>query len=282
MTLRGSFLRSISTRLLARNDRFKGRHKGETCYIIGNGASLKSMDLEAFSDHPSIALNFLCLHNDYQRLDVRYQLLMASWYFYPWVQNSYTRKYQLNVGAKLFRKAFSKHSTEVTLFTNISNVVALGLGNTFYLYHFGHRRPDHTVCDISGAFSFMTGALYTAIALAINMGFKQAILVGCDYVFTPIAENHFYTFGPSARYDRCENVYEELFRETNGLIDLNLITDVGGSRWLPFQTYKAYTGRELRYRENTDIIGMDYLKMMQRAFEVGQYRSSILENQNQR
>ena len=68
MKLKDQILKPLFKRILAGNEQFKGRHKGETCYIFGNVASLKNMELGAFSDHVSVDLNFLCLHNDYRLL----------------------------------------------------------------------------------------------------------------------------------------------------------------------------------------------------------------------
>ena len=39
----------------------------------------------------------------------------------------------------------------------------------------------------------MAGGLSAAIGIAINYGFKKAILVGCDYLLDPVRGGHFYT-----------------------------------------------------------------------------------------
>ncbi len=270
MKLKEQILRYFFKRILARNEKFKGRHTGETCYIFGNGASLKNMELGAFSDHVSIGLNFLCLHNDYRSLNIQYHVLVESFFFYPYVRNPYTNQYQPNVLGNLFKKAFRQHH-DITLFANISNAFGSRLfKKVFYLYHFGNRQVSRKASDISGAFSFMTSSLYAAIGLAINMGFKKAILVGCDYMFSPGRIGHFYTSESSIRTTGPENLYEKLFMECRSLIDLEVITDVGVSSWLPYQDYESLTGRKIRYRDNVEIVDPAYLKILNRAFDLKQ------------
>ena len=265
---------SLFHRILQKNEPFKNIHKDETCYIIGNGASLKNMDLSAFSNHITIGVNNLVLHSDFQKLDVRYHVLVEPLFLYPYCKNPYTKKIQENIFGKLFKKSFSQYP-QVNLFVSITNILGSNLSNIYYLYHFGHREPDMKQCDISGTFSFMAGGLYGAIGLAINMGFRKAILVGCDYVFTPICDGHFYGLGPGERTDKVKNIYEKLFNEVEGAIELSVITDVGVSKWLPSQTYKELTGKNLKYHENNEIIKKEYLDILKKAVELKQFDAQI-------
>ena len=265
---------SLFHRILQKNEPFKNIHKDETCYIIGNGASLKNMDLSAFSNHITIGVNNLFLHNDFQKLDVRYYVHFGPYVLYPYWPNPYTKKIQENILGKLFKKSFSQYP-QVNLFVSITNILGSNLSNIYYLYHFGHREPDVRHCDISGTFSFMAGGLNGAIGLAINMGFRKAILVGCDYVFTPICHGHFYGLGPGRRGDEVKNVYEKLFNEVEGAIELSVITDVGVSKWLPSQTYKELTGKNLKYHENNEIIKKEYLDILRKAVELKQFDAQI-------
>lgn len=268
-------LQYLCRRIIERNEQFKDRHKGETCYIIGNGSSLKNMDLSVFADRISIGLNFLCIHRDFHKLNSPYYVIPAPKFFYPYYENPYSKKIQLNSSIKAFKKAISLYP-DINLFTSITNFFATTkVKKSFYIHHFGHNEPDRNACDISGNFSFMAGGLHAGIGVAINLGFKKAILVGCDYLFTPTQEMHFYTAGPPIRGHENHCIYEQLLRESKGLIELCLITDKCESKWLPFQTYESYAGEKIRYRENTDIVDDTYLQMFNRAFQKGLYSNAI-------
>ena len=47
--LTNEILYKISKNILNGNSKFENLHKGESCYIIGNGSSIKYYDLEQFS-----------------------------------------------------------------------------------------------------------------------------------------------------------------------------------------------------------------------------------------
>ena len=56
----GNIARPITNRVLS----FKGSHKGESCYIFGDGISIKWFDLDAFPEKPAFTLS--CLPFDKQ------------------------------------------------------------------------------------------------------------------------------------------------------------------------------------------------------------------------
>lgn len=232
------------------------------------------MELGAFSNRVSIGVNLLCLHDEFNALNAAYYVLAEPHFFYRYFKNPYIKKYQLNVIGNLFRKEIARHP-RIALFTSLSNMFFEGMNRSFYLYHFGNRVPNRNVCDIAGAFSFLTGAFSTALGLAINLGFTRATLVGCDYLFTPVSDGHFYGVGPPRRSDRVDNVYENLLAETKELIDLDVITDGVVSQWLPYQDYQSATGRSLRYRENSEIIRPEYLNELQHAVVLQQLTTPI-------
>ena len=262
--------------MVKRNNRFIGAHEGETCYIIGNGASLKSMDLASFSDHISIGLNHINLHKDRSSLNMPYQVLIEPFFFYPYIKNPYTLTYQRNILGKLFRKSFLEYKTKVNLFTSLSNALNPFVGDkVYYLYHFGKRDCDTKFNNISGAFSFMDGALEAGLGLAINMGFKKAILVGCDYLFDPMGNGHFYAYHPSKRQDKG-TPYGPLFEQIEESIEILVITDFGkANNGLKSCAYPKYTGNKLLYKENTEIVKAEFLEHLEEARSLQQYKGKV-------
>jgi hypothetical protein len=264
----------IFSPILKRNGQFKSRHAGETCYIFGNGASINNMDIREFANHPSIGVNFLSLHNNFRDLNLLYYVITATFFFYPWRKNSYINKYQKNILGDLLKLSLSQHS-DIPMFTSISNILGWRQKNVFYLHHFGNRVPDHTKMNIENEFSFMKGALYTGLGLAIELGFKKAILVGCDYLYSPSNTGHFYSNDSSTKVERNKNIFADLFKAVEGLIETTVITDGGMSPWLPSQTYEQFTGKKIHYKKNTDIVKPEYLDMMEKAIIQQQYRGKL-------
>ena len=50
---------SLHRKYIKINLNLKDIHKGETCYIFGNGGSIKYYDLSLFNNHIGIGLNYL-------------------------------------------------------------------------------------------------------------------------------------------------------------------------------------------------------------------------------
>src|SRR5258708_28843911 len=58
---RGSLLRNYAP-LLKRNEVFRDRHKGQRCFIIGNGPSLKKQDLSPLANEITFVTNSFYVH----------------------------------------------------------------------------------------------------------------------------------------------------------------------------------------------------------------------------
>lgn len=173
MNFRNKMLYKLFKSSFTRNVKFRNKHENEICYIFGNGASIKTMDMAMFSDHVSIGLNYIFLHKNVSSLNMPYCVLVHPLFFYPFFRNVYTGRIQKNTRGKLFKELMSSHP-DVKVFTSISNYMGAGNMETYYMHHFGFRDFDIEKCDLTQDFSFMKGALYSAIGLAIYMGFKKS------------------------------------------------------------------------------------------------------------
>jgi hypothetical protein len=275
LKFRQAILQMLVSPVLRRNNKFKDIHKGETCYIIGNGASLKSMDLGCFSDKLTIGLNFLCIHNQFDKLNCPYFVIPAPKFLYPFYENPYTGKIQFNSTIQAFRKSIKKYP-DISLFTSISNIFGYGAkSHNYYIHHFGVHEPSADYFDMSAIFSFMKGGLYSGLGIAMYMGFHKVILIGCDYLFSPMQDRHFYSKGDAVRSTNHKNIYESLLKESQQNLDILLITDTSRSSFLSYQHYQDFTGKELEYQENIDIVDDKYLHYFDKAFKKGLYQSPI-------
>ena len=71
----------ISKPITNKTLQFKNQHLNQSCYIFGDGVSLKWFDLEAFANKPSILLNKFILHKDANKLDLKYHFLIEPFFF---------------------------------------------------------------------------------------------------------------------------------------------------------------------------------------------------------
>ncbi len=177
MKLRDKLLFYLTQKELARNNRFKNKHKGQCCYIFGNGVSLKCMDLEKFSDKISIGCNSLFIHKDFNKLDCRYYQIPPSLLFYRY--RKYYGKFQRNYLRDLYKIKIKEHKN-TDFFLSLSNKLCMRAENIFYEHHFGFRNWNPNQCEMDHVFSYMEGGLHAMLGTAIYMGFEHDVLVGLD------------------------------------------------------------------------------------------------------
>jgi hypothetical protein len=263
MTAAERALFGLARRELARNRKFKDRHRGESCYIFGNGASLKSMDLAKFGDRISIGCNSLFAHKDFAKLDCRYYQIPAPFLFYPY-RRWYGRVRTNHIG-HLYRGKVKQHR-RTHFFTSLSNRLGIAGENISFTHHFGSTRWDLDRVAMDGVFSFMAGATYAMIGTALYMGFTSVVLVGLDYTFTPRHNSHFFEAG-SGTVDTVPNSAEYgegLLTACQDRLDLTTITPDRVTSKVKHVPYSLFTGAAEHYRENTEIVDAESLMRLDR------------------
>jgi hypothetical protein len=247
------------TPALSRICKFKDVHAGESCYLFGDGVSIKWFELGAFADKPSIPCGFLPLHKDFSKLEVSYLILMEPWWFYPYQKTtSPPVKYIKNVIQKMYRNQVLREYPEKTLFTNITNYPVLNRKNAVYTYKSieDGRLPENYISYRVNCFA---GSLRASILIAIYLGFDHCYLAGFDYTHMPSLSRHWYEKGQGIENGLIE--HESGFLEqAKEYIDITTITVDAGSNTLDSLTYKKITGLEPRYHENTELVSAENLK----------------------
>lgn len=252
---------SLAYPVLKKIHRLKGLHDNESCYLFGDGVSLKWFDLEAFTDKLAIPCNFLPFHNDFPKLNVRYLSLAEPWWFLPYemMRHQKPRGFYRNPRQKLYRRIINENPDKL-FFLNLSNFPLLRNSNLIYTYKDFHddRLGPGFITERINAFH---GSLRFLITLAIYMGFRRIFLVGFDYTHDPSRSRHWYEqgkgiFHPHPDYNR------KFFEIAMEYIDITTITLDGGREYINSLTYKEFSGLEPRYRENTELMQDIYLQAM--------------------
>jgi len=256
---KNKILKKVSKKILSRNQIFKNIHSGESCYLFGNGASIKFMDLSKFDDKPGLACTFLWLHKDFKKLDVRYYSTIAPFWFYPLRRHpTIKNNIKFNYLAQMQKKIL-KDFPDLYFFTSLSNYLGLGGKNVYYLHHFDEKLSDHSY-DMTNNF-FFHGAIEALICQAIYMGFKKAYLVGFDYTHHPQRVGHFYEKGKGALiYD--DEYKREFFAWAKKYIELVTITTENcSSKNMNYISYEDYTNSKEIYIENNELVKKKYLNL---------------------
>ena len=125
--------------------RLQNIHKGQTCYIFGDGTSVQQYDLSSYSSYPAIIAGFLIFHRDYNLLHpIRYLLLVEPFYLYPVFKNETTSGFWLNTIQAQLKKALARKSNTVFI-THIANIFGF-TSRSITRFHAMNGFPDCDFC----------------------------------------------------------------------------------------------------------------------------------------
>jgi hypothetical protein len=253
-------LTSVATRWLCRDLRkFSNRHRGETCYILGDGPSIKWFDLQSFTDHPAICCGMIPFHRDFPRLPVKYVSFVAPWIFLPkWLQPKLY--HQFRSIAQEYRRLI-RARRDLEFFVNLSNSPVLSGPNVNYVYRGFPEDRNETDAQLRRMRLF-DGSFHATLALAYYMGFSKVYLLGFDaWTIQPARTLHWYELGEG-----------ELFEPTNfatdflGLVGrdmaIHTISADGFSSNVAHVSYRSFTGKEPHFRENYELIDPPNLRLL--------------------
>lgn len=257
--------------LVKRNKKFKNIHAGETCYIFGNGGSLKYYDISKLSkDIPAIVCAYSLVDTRMNSLNVKYMVVTDSYCLYPLLYNTYphVRKLQINRVRPIYKKIMEK-TKNVHFFISLTNLYATLFWKTplNYVFHFGKKIPLSD--DMAGNFSNVEGAADVMLATAKYLGFSKAIVMGCDYFGVPPMLGHFYADYEPFAWDDSDNALKEYrakrIQPAKGIDVLVILPEGISSSHFNYDSYENYFGLAKKYQENHDFIDSSDLNMLNDA-----------------
>ena len=279
-----SFLRNIESafwsqgkNLVKENEKFKDIHKGETCFILGNGASLKHYDLSVLSDKVTMGCTYSLIDKRLISTGLNYCVFPSAYLMFPLWRCRGTKKghikggdIQLNSLSPIFKKII-KENNKTRFFISLTDRYAFlkKPENISYVYHFGNK--NEFSYDLSGCFNVLTGALDMMLGTAKYLGFSKVVLLGCDYLGSPLMTGHFYSVDKplvgkligdyNADYgNRIKKVADELKLDVLTIFPKGIKSPVFKS-----QSFSEYFGLDEQYHNQSQIIIQDYYDMLKLA-----------------
>lgn len=166
------------TRPLEANRKISGRHAGERCFILGNGPSVKGLDLSLLEGQTVITVSNGYLHSGFDKFRSRYHCvpqitygLMTSQDVVRWFEEMHSHLgtaelFLSSTEAELVRKhdLFAGRTVRYLLLTDSFD-----------------DRPSNEIIDISQAVPGVESVPVMALMIAMYLGFKEIILVGVDH-----------------------------------------------------------------------------------------------------
>lgn len=240
--------------------KFENRHAGETCYIFGDGPSLKWFDLKEFRNHISICCGMLPYHKDFKVLDLRYCLNVEPWLFCPaWVQqlkNPYLKNFKNLVN--LYRRTVNEYP-EKNFFVSLSNYFFLSGKNINYVFK---KLPESGENKLLNQFNLFEGSFHASLALASYLGFSKIYLIGFDaWTIQPARSLHWYERGNGELFEPT-NFARDFLDIIKSKVELYTISAAGSSCNVENIPYELYTGKKPQYQENDELLDRHYLDVL--------------------
>jgi len=241
-------------------NKYKDIHKGETCYIFGDGPSIKWFDLTKFSDHIGISCGTIPFHNDFEKLNVKYHMLVEPWFYCPaWVQpHQYLKDYKVLSSA---HRNFMCQNKDIEFFINLSNFPwVFGLNINFV--HNIMVGKKHRLGAIKEAGGVFNGSFHATLSLAYLMGFSKVYLIGFDaWTIQPARTLRWYELGEGEFFE-ATNFADKLLNVIKENIDVCTISKDGNSCNVKNISYKKYTNQEPEFKENYQLLSNQYLDIL--------------------
>jgi len=143
--------------------RFKDIHKGESCFIIGNGPSLNKMDLSPLKNYHTFGLNKIYLMKERVDLNLSYHVAVN-----PLVILQSVTEFEA-----LSCPTFLSYRSAHNIIKDLNHVNFLST-NGSYLFQTDLRKQMDEGCTVT----------YVAMQIAYYMGFTTVFLIGVDHNFT--------------------------------------------------------------------------------------------------
>ncbi len=254
------FFEKILTKYFASDlNKFSNKHEGESCYIFGDGPSIKWFDLSAFSNLPAFSCGKMPFHNDFNKLDVRYVLLVEPWFFAPKIfQPKQVQEFEEIKDEYL---DFVRRTPDKQFFIHLTNRLSLTGANINHLFRGFPKQRNH-MDELLNEFDLFGGSFHAPLALAYYFGFKKVYLVGFDFwTIQPASTIRWYELG-EGEYLKATNLATEFLEILKNKMEIHTISVAGSSKNVTNISYQEYTGNTPIYKENNQLTTERYLKIL--------------------
>lgn len=249
----------FAKKILDKIKKYKDLHRGETCYLFGDGPSIKWFDLAQFGDHCGICCGLLPFHKDFNKLDVKYCLMVE-----PWLFSKVFGQRQAIVNHRAITNQYKKIIAErkdIDFFLHLSSYLDVREANVSYIFR--HPPKGVEVLDsLAKTIDLFGGSFHASISLASYLGFSKVFLVGFDaWTIQPARNLHWYELGKGLFF-KPTNFATEFLNALKPQLDICTILMDGQSKNVDYISYATYTKKISVFRENHEIIDSHYLNVL--------------------
>jgi hypothetical protein len=176
---------------------FRHRHRGDRCFVIGNGPSLRGLDLSPLAGEVTFATNHFYFHPQVELLQPTYYCASDLWFFDKGIHPEWPRHLsRLPRGTAFFLPVELKRRVGASVLRDCPNIHYLRCDRRRQIWRRGEMSVDATGVLGTGDSVIVDFCL----PLAHFMGFSEVYLLGCDTDYGPgDGATHFYEASTPSR-----------------------------------------------------------------------------------
>lgn len=183
-------------RYMKRNAELKDKYKGETCYILGNGPSIKNLDMTLLQGKYTFAVNGFYESPFYEELKPEFYCVYD--------------KFEFANRTEALQKMVDENDRGMTFLFNRRAIGKIQNDKKcYYVYSTILPTTQNNSYDLTKNANTFINVLGFCVMCAIFMGFKRIVLLGNDFSrFASRKQHHFYDV--DKQIDRKESLFQEL------------------------------------------------------------------------
>ena len=213
------------------NKSLKNSHKGEECFILGTGPSLKSVDFSRLSEKFVLSVNLLYKNPNFSLLNSNIHVFADSVFFKEDVSDIVKddlEKYIIDNGTMVFLPIYVKDFIKKYNLINKVNIYAP-------IKHYSTDFRENI--DLSGSMTDFGTVIFQCIQIAIYMGFKTIYLLGCDCtgiqkVLSNSEDNYCF---------KVDSYAQKAYQHSNNLEDVESLFNSWTNIFGQYKTMELYT-----------------------------------------
>lgn len=181
---------------LKKNAELKDKYKGQRCYILGNGPSIKQLDVTQIVGAPTFVVNKFYKSPIYDQIKPTFHCVYDRFIFEECKDelNDIIAENKYNTTFIFTRRAIGQVKDESRCYYVYSTLLPT-------------KRNNHY--ELTGNANTWLNVVPFVIMCAIYMGFSEIVLLGCDFsLFASRKDSHFYDSGENV--DRKESLFQDL------------------------------------------------------------------------
>lgn len=171
-----------------KNLELKNKHLGERCFILGNGPSLKEMDLKKIQKETIFAVNFFAKSYLFPRIYPTY---------YCVIDGAFMKEEHIDDLKYIIRSIDTNFLLENSAIEALKDFDTNNK-NIYYSYSFLTQYGESTCYEFTKIATGSVNVICHCIKWALFMGFSEIYLLGCDFnQFARPVQGHFYSSKPA-------------------------------------------------------------------------------------